>query len=101
MNSSFKNHFHNPNSLYQGLITGLYDGGCLLGSIFAFCFGEKLGRKRSIYIAAMIVIIWSIIQCTAPNVMAMIVARVITGVGVGIATSVIPAYQAEVSPPCK
>ena len=34
--------------LQQGLITGLYDVGCLVGSIAIFLVGENLGRRKSI-----------------------------------------------------
>lgn len=39
-------------ALQQGIITGLYNVGCLLGSLLAFLVSEKLGRKRSIVSSA-------------------------------------------------
>ncbi|KAF3766430.1 general substrate transporter [Cryphonectria parasitica EP155] len=95
--SSFVKRFHNPSSTQQGLITGLYDVGCLVGSILAFLLGEKLGRKKSIYVGAWIVIIGTILQTTAEVVVHLIVARIFTGIGVGIMTAVVPTWQAEVS----
>lgn len=94
---SFIKQFNNPGALDQGLIVGLYDLGCLAGSISAFIWGEKLGRKRATYIASWIVIVGAILQVTAQVVDHLIVARVVTGVGVGIMTAVVPTWQAEVS----
>lgn len=95
--TTFLEQFENPTSTQQGLITGLYDAGCLVGSILAFLFGERLGRKKSIYVGAWIVIIGTILQATAHVVVHLIVARVFTGIGVGIMTAVVPTWQAEVS----
>lgn len=95
--ASFVKQFNHPSATQQGLITGLYDVGCLVGSILAVLFGERLGRKRSIYIGALIVIIGTILQTVAQVVVHLIVARVFTGVGVGIMTAVVPTWQAEVS----
>lgn len=95
--ASFRKQFNNPSSVEQGLVTGLYDVGCLLGSILAFVFGEKLGRKRSIYVGAIVVIVGSILQCSAKVVIHLIIARIFTGIGVGIMTAVVPTWQAEVS----
>lgn len=95
--SSFVKQFNHPSSTQQGLITGLYDVGCLVGSILAFLFGERLGRKKSIYVGALIVIVGTILQTTAHVVIHLIVARIFTGVGVGIMTAVVPTWQAEVS----
>lgn len=94
---TFLKTFNNPSATQQGLITGLYDVGCLVGSILAFLFGERLGRKKSIYIGAVIVVVGTILQATAEVIVHLIVARVFTGVGVGIMTAVVPTWQAEVS----
>lgn len=95
--SSFVEQFHHPSSTQQGLITGLYDVGCLVGSVLAFLFGERLGRKRSIYAGAAVVIVGTVLQTTARAVAHLIAARVLTGVGVGVMTAVVPTWQAEVS----
>ncbi|OGE49952.1 hypothetical protein PENARI_c019G08736 [Penicillium arizonense] len=47
--STFVKQFNHPDALTQGLITGLYDLGCLIGSIAAFFFSEPIGRKKSIW----------------------------------------------------
>ncbi|TPX15812.1 uncharacterized protein E0L32_000146 [Thyridium curvatum] len=94
---SFLAQFKDPDSVEQGLIVGLYDLGCLIGSLLAFGFGEKLGRKRAIYIGSVVVILGSILQVTAHVVSHLIIGRIFTGVGVGIMTAIVPTWQAEVS----
>ncbi|OJJ50375.1 hypothetical protein ASPZODRAFT_13459 [Penicilliopsis zonata CBS 506.65] len=95
--SSFVKQFNHPSALQQGLITGLYDIGCLFGSIGTFIFGEKLGRRRSIYIGCVIVIVGTILQATSRTIPNLMVGRIVTGCGVGIMTSIVPTWQSEVS----
>ncbi|KAL1979353.1 hypothetical protein VTN96DRAFT_6103 [Rasamsonia emersonii] len=51
--STFIEQFYNPNAVLQGLITGLYDLGCLIGSIATFIFSEPIGRKKSMVMQIM------------------------------------------------
>jgi len=88
------------NSTYEGFVVSIYAVGCFLGACFIFAFGDKLGRRKSIFLGAVIMIVGVIIQiaCVPPNGGAtaqFIVGRCITGVGNGINTSTIPTYQAE------
>ncbi|KAJ5792788.1 uncharacterized protein N7503_008766 [Penicillium pulvis] len=95
--SSFVKQFNNPSALEQGLITGLYDIGCLIGSLLIVIIGERLGRRKSIYIGCVFVIVGTIIQATARVIPHLMAGRVVTGVGVGIMTSIVPTWQSEVS----
>lgn len=76
---TFKKQFKNPSAMQQGLITGLYNVGCFIGSLFAFWFGEKLGRKISIYVGSVIVIMGTILQVTSTSVAMIIFSRILTG----------------------
>jgi MFS family permease len=87
-------------STYEGFVVSIYAVGCFLGAVFIFLVGDKLGRRRSIFLGAFIMIAGVIIQVTAIGVKGgstaqFIVGRAITGVGNGINTSTIPTYQAE------
>ncbi|KAJ6096238.1 hypothetical protein N7486_006984 [Penicillium sp. IBT 16267x] len=95
--SSFVKQFNNPSALQQGLITGLYDIGCLVGSFLIVIIGEKLGRRKSIYIGCVFVMVGTVLQVTARVIPHLMVGRVVTGVGVGIMTSIVPTWQSEVS----
>jgi MFS family permease len=60
--------------------------------------GEKLGRRKSVAIGAVISIIGAILQATAFGRAHLIVGRVVSGVGLGIINSTVPVMQAEFSP---
>jgi MFS family permease len=85
---------------YEGFVVAIYAAGCFLGACFILTFGDKLGRRNSIFLGAIVMIIGVIIQVAAVPVgggatAQFIVGRCITGVGNGINTSTIPTYQAE------
>jgi MFS family permease len=87
-------------STYEGFVTAIYAVGCFLGACFIFFMGDRLGRRKSIFLGAGVMIIGVIIQitCMPPSSGAtaqFIVGRCITGVGNGINTSTVPTYQAE------
>ncbi|KAF9730530.1 hypothetical protein PMIN06_010168 [Paraphaeosphaeria minitans] len=94
----FKNTLGNPNPTMTGLVTAIYDIGCALGAIFAFMFGEQIGRKKSIILANIIVIIGASIQTASFEYWQMFVSRIIGGIGVGFSTVAIPILQSETLP---
>jgi len=89
------------NSTMQGLVTAIYEIGCLLGAMFILAVGDLLGRRKAIILGAVIMLLGVIIQITvmpgSTPLAQFIVGRVIMGVGNGINTSTIPTYQAECS----
>ncbi|KAI1153371.1 general substrate transporter [Nemania diffusa] len=89
------------NSTIQGVVTSIYDLGCLVGAIFILIVGDQLGRRRAIIAGGIIMIIGTLIQITAypghAPLAQFIIGRIITGVGNGMNTSTIPTYQAECS----
>ncbi|KAK4193178.1 putative transporter [Podospora australis] len=89
------------NSTMQGLVTAIYEIGCLMGAMLILWIGDMLGRRRAIILGAAIMLIGVIIQVTAMKgaspLAQLITGRVVMGVGNGINTSTIPTYQAECS----
>ncbi|KAI1375778.1 general substrate transporter [Hypoxylon crocopeplum] len=89
------------NATMQGLVTAIYEIGCLIGAMFILGVGDLLGRRKAMMIGGFIMILGATIQVTAfPNhapLAQFIIGRVVTGVGNGINTSTIPTYQAECS----
>ncbi|EAT82105.1 hypothetical protein HBI56_081020 [Parastagonospora nodorum] len=94
----FKDTLGRPNPTMTGLVTAIYDIGCALGAVVAFVFGERIGRKRSIILANVIVIVGAAIQTASFEYWQMFVARIIGGVGVGLSTVAVPILQSETLP---
>ncbi|KAM0426039.1 hypothetical protein ACHAPT_008670 [Fusarium lateritium] len=94
----FQNMLGNPNSTMSGLVTAIYDIGCAFGAVSAFLFGERIGRKRSIIYANIIVIVGAVIQAASYSYAQMFVARIIAGIGIGLSTVAVPILQSETLP---
>ena len=76
-------------------------GGQALGleeEAMAFLIGDKVGRKKSIVYANIIVIIGAAIETASYSYAQMSVARVIAGIGVGFSTVAVPILQSETLP---
>ncbi|WOO43744.1 sugar porter family MFS transporter [Rubellicoccus peritrichatus] len=72
--------------------------GALLGTISCNFIGKPLGRRRTIMVAALVFVIGSLLSSLAPSRNFLIVARIILGMGVGMAAFSAPLYLSEVSP---
>ncbi|KAI0399145.1 general substrate transporter [Xylaria palmicola] len=95
---AYKNYFHNPVSYRQGGITASMPAGSLVGSLVSSFIADRFSRKVAIQVSCILWVIGSIIQCTAINVGMLCAGRVIAGLCVGIASSVVPVYQSEIAP---
>lgn len=95
---AYKKYFDNPKGARQGGITSAMPAGSLLGSLVSSYLGDYLGRKQAIQIGSVIWIIGSIIQTASQNVGMLIVGRIVSGICVGITSTLVPVYQSELAP---
>ncbi|KAK7228166.1 hypothetical protein V2G26_000336 [Clonostachys chloroleuca] len=94
-NEDWLEQFGRPGDTLTGFITSSYNLGCLIGCFANFVVGEKLGRRRTIWLAMVWILIGAALQATAFNRGHLIAGRIITGVGTGLKTSTVPMYQSE------
>lgn len=94
----FQNTFNDPDPVMIGLIVSILEVGAFFGSVATAIVGEKLGRRKSITIGVVIMMIGSLLQATAYSRAHLIVARIFAGVGLGINNSTVPVMQSEFSP---
>ena len=73
--------------------------GAAVGAMTAGRIADKIGRISVMKIAAVLFFISAIGTAFAPEVITLVVFRVIGGIGVGVASVIAPAYIAETSPP--
>ncbi|GKT67085.1 quinate permease [Colletotrichum tofieldiae] len=79
--------------------TSLLQAGAFFSCFFIWPFTAKYGRRWSIILASAIFCAGAIVQTiNTHSLAAFYVARVVSGVGVGMATVVIPMYSAEMAP---
>ena len=73
--------------------------GAIIGALVSGSLSDRFGRKPILIIAAFLFFI-SALGCTMPNsFIFLIVARIIGGIGVGMASVLAPLYISEFSPP--
>jgi MFS family permease len=88
-NPNFAEQFNHPGPTLVGQIVSTYDIGCIIGALISIYFGDKLGRRWSVAMSCMWVIVGGLLQATAFNIPHMIVGRVIAGLGIGQSTAVV------------
>jgi MFS family permease len=98
-NNQFGQTFNNPDSTMQGLLTSIYDIGCAAGCLLSLVIGHKFGRRKMIIAGGSIMIIGTIILGSSYTVPQFLVGRIVTGIGNGINSSTVPAYQSELARP--
>ncbi|KAF5724338.1 sugar transporter STL1 [Fusarium mundagurra] len=96
--TAFKDTFDSPDSDMIGVIVAIYEIGCFFGAVFSSIWGEKLGRRRSVFVGCIFLIIGAVLQAASYTRAMMIVGRIVAGVGMGTINSTVPVMQAEFSP---
>ncbi|KAI1342569.1 putative MFS glucose transporter [Xylariaceae sp. FL0016] len=94
----YLNYFNSPGSTLQGGITASMSAGSFAGAIAAGFVSDRIGRRGSLMVASVIWIIGAALQCSAQNVGHLIAGRVISGLSVGITSSQVCVYLAELAP---
>ncbi|RAH65336.1 sugar transporter [Aspergillus aculeatinus CBS 121060] len=85
------------NSTIKGLINGTLMLGALLGALSCSIVGDKLGRRKTIFVGGCCAAVGQILQCTAFSLAQFTVGRIILGFGVGQLSVIVPVWQAESS----
>lgn len=73
--------------------------GCVVGAAGSGWLGDRLGRKRTMLICAVLFFISAVWSGLARGPQELALARILGGFGVGAASLLTPVYIAEISPP--
>ena len=73
--------------------------GCLIGAFFSDYLSNRFGRKATMLITAVLFILNSIGTALPISFSMFVIFRIVGGIGVGIASMVVPMYIAEIAPP--
>ncbi len=72
--------------------------GAMAGAGISGALSDRLGRRTIILIAAVIFAVGAIGASLSPNVVTLIVFRIVLGLGVGAASALVPSYISESAP---
>ncbi|CDK25352.1 unnamed protein product [Kuraishia capsulata CBS 1993] len=95
---NFVQFFDDPTRIQIGTMVAILELGALLASLAVGTVSEKIGRKRTIILGAFVFVSGGLCQSLAPNLAILSVGRVVSGIGVGLLSTIVPVYQSEISP---
>lgn len=86
------------NDVLTGFVVAVALLGCAVGAMLAGTLSDRWGRLRVMFLGAILFFVSSIGTALTFSVPDLIVWRVLSGLGIGIASVVAPAYIAEIAP---
>ncbi|KAI1820334.1 general substrate transporter [Xylaria intraflava] len=90
-------YFNNPSGVIQGAIGSALAAGSVVGSLAAGPISDRFGRRDSIMFACLWWLVGTAVQVSTRGVGSLIAGRVLNGVCVGITSSQVPVYLAEIA----
>ncbi|KAL4918778.1 general substrate transporter [Aspergillus aurantiobrunneus] len=93
----YNEYFDNPAGLRQGAIGSSLAAGSVVGSAMAGFVSDKIGRRDSIAFACIWWLVGTAVQTATNGFGSLIAGRVLNGVCVGITSSQVPVYLAEIA----
>ena len=85
-------------SVSQGVVGGCLAAGAMIGAALAGRLTDRLGRRRTIMLAAVIFSVGTIGCTFAPNVTTLVIFRFVIGIAVGCSSATVPTYLSELAP---
>ncbi|MEV5719203.1 sugar porter family MFS transporter [Amycolatopsis mediterranei] len=82
----------------KGVITASLSVGAIVGALLSSRTNEALGRRRTIMVAAGIVIVGTLAASFSPTFLLLVLSRLIIGLGIGLSSSTVPTYLSELAP---
>ncbi|XP_009610797.1 plastidic glucose transporter 4 [Nicotiana tabacum] len=86
------------NTVIQGWIVSTVLAGATVGSFTGGALADKFGRTKTFVLDAIPLAVGAFLCTTAQSVQAMIIGRLLTGIGIGISSAIVPLYISEISP---
>ncbi|GFZ42316.1 hypothetical protein JCM24511_00030 [Saitozyma sp. JCM 24511] len=85
----------NGNSTLQGFTVAVYEIGCAIGALSVVLWGDRYGRRATVVYGMIVLAIGAVLQFLSYGLPQMIVGRIVTGIGNGLTTSVLPMWNGE------
>jgi MFS transporter, SP family, galactose:H+ symporter len=88
-------------SFEAGLVVGAVPVGAIFGAAVAGPLSDGHGRRGAILLSAIIFAIGALGSAAAPDTLVLVLARIVVGMAIGVASATAPVYISEVAPPEK
>ncbi|KIW86259.1 hypothetical protein Z517_01654 [Fonsecaea pedrosoi CBS 271.37] len=97
----YENYFHHPHGSTQGLLNAIQSVGGVVSLILAPYSADYGGRKWTIFVGCLIVVVAGILQCLSVNIHMFTAARFLIGLGSGFSGLASPLLITELAHPCE
>jgi sugar porter (SP) family MFS transporter len=87
------------NTTVQGAVVALFTAGGMLGALSCSYIGDKLGRRSTIFLGAVLLTIGQTLEASAFGLPQLIVGRLLLGLGAGMLSATVPVWQSECALP--
>ncbi|SAM59195.1 related to sugar transport protein [Ustilago bromivora] len=94
----FKAYFGHPTAYEIGTLVASLELGALVTSLACGRLADIFGRKNTLFWGAVIFSAGGAVQTFTSGYGTMLIGRVISGLGVGVLSMIVPTYQSEISP---
>jgi sugar porter (SP) family MFS transporter len=81
-----------------GLVVSAVTLGALVGALASSGLTERFSRRALIVVSAVVFILGAILAAASPTLGILVVARFVIGLGIGVASTIVPLYIAEIVP---
>ena len=88
----------NLSAFQQGGFVSAALVGCIIGVAFSGELADRIGRKNPLLLSALLFLLSALGCALAPSLPLLITARFLGGVGIGLASNVVPLYISEIAP---
>ena len=97
VNNHWLETFNHPSETIQGFVVSIFLLGAWLTSYIAPWFMDNWGRRWTIEIGSLVFIVGGILQTVSVTLVQILFGRLIAGFGIGLLSTVVPVYMAELS----
>ena len=88
----------NLSATMQGLVVAIVLAGAAVGAATAGTLSDRFGRRRVIFVAALLFIAGAVFSAVAAELTLLLGGRFLVGLAIGVASMLTPLYLAEISP---
>ncbi len=95
----FVRHTFALSTVMEELVVSIVLVGAMAGAMVGGAVADRIGRRATLVWAGVIFIVGSVLAPLSPNVIVLIIARAIIGIGIGFTSVTAPVYVSELAPP--
>jgi sugar porter (SP) family MFS transporter len=85
------------NSTSAGAVIASFQIGALIGALSCMAIGDLLGRRKTVFLGAILTIVGDLLQVSSYNLIQFVVGRIVLGMGIGQFSVTVPIWLSECS----